>query len=64
MKTDISFISPFWYTWRTINQWFWMFRRYNLIDGFIMRICGVYINHREKNGTEKLIAIHKKRFAK
>ncbi len=45
------------YDWSTIGQWFSMYRSYTYVDGFIMRICGVYFNVREKGATEKLIAI-------
>jgi hypothetical protein len=33
-----------------------MFKRYKYVKGFIMRIFGVYINVRESNATDKLIA--------
>jgi len=39
------------------SSWFYMFKKYSYIKGFIIRICGVYINVREDNATEKLIAI-------
>lgn len=37
------------------RSWFFMFKKYKNINGFICRICGVYFNIREKNATEKLI---------
>ena len=57
MNVDVSFISPFIYDWKTIGQWFWMYKPYTYVDGFIIRICGVYFNVREHGATEKLIAI-------
>lgn len=36
-----------------------MFKKYNYVKGFIIRIFGVYINVRERNATEKLIEIAK-----
>lgn len=38
-----------------------MYKPYTNIKGFILRICGVYINVRENNATEKLIKIFKDR---
>jgi hypothetical protein len=57
MKINVSFISIKHYSKKNIGQWFWMFRRYTLIKGFIVRICGVYINVRERKAFEKLIGI-------
>lgn len=57
MKINISYCSTKHYDRTNINQWFWMFKKYTFVKGFIMRICGVYFNVREKNATEKLIAI-------
>lgn len=59
MKISISYISPKYYNINTINQWMWMFKKYNYVKGFIIRIFGVYINVRERNATEKLIEIAK-----
>jgi len=39
------------------SSWFYMFKKYTNIKGFVIRICGVYINVRENNALEKLIAI-------
>jgi len=56
MKINISYISTKHYDRTNIMQWAWMFKKYKYVSGFIMRIFGVYINVREKNATEKLIA--------
>ena len=58
MKVNVSFMSYGRYKKLCDGiypEWFWMFRRYTYVRGFILRICGVYINVRERNATEKLI---------
>ena len=39
----------------SIKQWIWMYKPYKFINGFIIRIFGVYFNVRENNSTEKLL---------
>lgn len=56
MKFNISYISTKHYDKTNIFQWLWMFKRYKNVKGFIMQIFGIYINVRENNATEKLIA--------
>lgn len=57
MKITISYCSINHYNKDNINQWMWMFRKYEYIKGFIVRILGVYINVRESHAKEKLINI-------
>jgi hypothetical protein len=40
------------------RYWFFYFKKYSHVKGFIIRLVGIYINVREKNATEKLIKIH------
>ena len=61
MKIDVSYISTKYYDKTNIMQWVWWFEKYHYIKGFKMRIFGVYINVREKNALEKLIAIGKQK---
>ena len=56
MKININYCSIKNYNKTNITQWVWMFKRYKYVKGFIMRIFGVYINVRESNATDKLIA--------
>lgn len=56
MKINISYISTKHYDRTNITQWVWMFKRYTYVKGFRMQIFGIYINVRENNATEKLIA--------
>ena len=56
MKINISYCSTEHYNKNNITQWICMFKRYTYVKGFIMRIFGLYINVRESNATEKLIA--------
>lgn len=60
MKIDVKFISTKYYDRTNIGQWFWYFKPYTFVNGFIMRIFGVYFNVREDNATEKLIEIGKR----
>lgn len=39
------------------RYWFFWFKRYKFVRGFIFRIFGMDINVREGNATEKLIKI-------
>ena len=52
MKIDFYINKPF-----AHRHWFWMFKRYTHVQGFIMRIFGFYFNIRENNATEKLIKL-------
>ena len=52
MKINVYIDKPF-----AHKHWFFMFKRYTAVKGFIMRICGVYFNVRENNATEKLIKL-------
>ena len=54
MKIDITYTSKKLFL--NPRSWFWYFKRYTYIKGFIIRICGIHINIREKNGTAKMIA--------
>ena len=56
MKININYVSRKWYNKTTINSWFWYYKPYVNIKGFVIRICGIDINIREKNATAKLIA--------
>ncbi len=56
MKINVKYISTKHYDRTNISQWMWMFKKYTGVRGFIIRIFGVYINCRENNATEKLIA--------
>lgn len=56
MKINVNYISTSHYNRTNIGQWMWMFKRYAFARGFIVRIFGIYINVRENNATEKLIA--------
>jgi hypothetical protein len=60
MKIDISYMHYKKYGNICGHYWFFMFKRYTFVKGFIVRIFGVYINFREKNAFEKLIKINKK----
>lgn len=42
------------------HTWFWTFKRYRYIKGFILRVFGVYVNVRESNAMDKLIGIANK----
>lgn len=57
MKINIYFTSLKYYNLNDVDQWFWYFKRYTYINGFIVRFCGIYINCREHDATEKLIKI-------
>lgn len=57
MKININYCSIKHYNKTNITQWMWMFKQYKYVNGFIVRIFGVYINIRESNATEKLIRI-------
>lgn len=39
------------------SQWFFYFKKYKNIKGFILRIFGIYINIRERDALKKLIAL-------
>lgn len=52
MKINISLIPYF-----NDTQWWFYYKPYIFINGFILRICGVYINVREKDHFNKLLAI-------
>jgi len=56
MKININYCSTKHYDKTNITQWMWMFKRYKNVKGFICRIFGIYINVRENNATDKLIA--------
>lgn len=60
MKINISYCSICHFNLSSIHWWVFMFKRYTYINGFILRIFGVYINVRENNSTEKLLQIAKK----
>ena len=60
MKINISYTKRNIYKDISLKQWFFMFKRYHYISGFMFRIFGVYFNVREKNSTEKLIKIARK----
>jgi CRISPR/Cas system-associated protein endoribonuclease Cas2 len=55
MKINVSYTSWKHYDRSSISQWMWMFKRYTLVRGFIMRVFGIYINVRESNAAEKMI---------
>ncbi len=55
MKIDITYISTRHYDRTNIHAWFFGFKRYKFVRGFIIRFCGIYINVREQNATQKLI---------
>ncbi len=61
MKINIDYISPKYYSRKNIKQWFWYFKRYIFIKGFIIRILGLYINVRENNAAEKIAARSRER---
>jgi len=50
-------MSPKNYNKSNITQWMWYFKKYKYVRGVIFRIFGVYVNIRERNSFEKLIAI-------
>lgn len=58
MKIGVSYTKRIHYkdAQNGLKQWFFYFRKYQNIRGFIMRICGVYFNIRENNATQKLVA--------
>lgn len=60
MKINISYTSTKHYDKTNIMQWVWMFRRSKYINGFIMRIFGVYFNVRENNYKKKFDEMIKK----
>lgn len=55
MKVNIYYCPISDYNKTNITQWAFMFRRYKFINGFVMRVFGIYINIREKNATQKLL---------
>ena len=55
MKINIKYCSRKDYNKETINQWFFMYRPYKNVKGFIVRIFGVWINICENNATNILI---------
>ena len=57
MKITVSYTNPKHFTLSTINQWVLTFKKYKFINGFIIRIFGLYINVRENKATEKLIKL-------
>jgi len=62
MKIDVDWTSTKhydWTKWSQVKFWLWYFRKYKYINGFVIRICGVYFNIRENNATEKLMKILK-----
>lgn len=63
MKINISYTSTKYFDRTTIKGWVWTFKRYSYIKGFIMRICGVYFNVREKYASEKLMKIARNKIA-
>lgn len=59
MKINISYCKPYVSGIGLYKEWFFMFKRYTAVNGFIIRIFGVYFNVRENNATEKLIKLFK-----
>lgn len=59
MRIDISYTSRKYYNRSNILQWVWTYKPYIFVEGFILRIFGVYINVREDNATDKLIKLFK-----
>lgn len=59
MKINISYTSISHFNLSSVHWWVFMFKRYTYINGFIIRIFGVYINVREKDATDKLLKIAK-----
>ena len=57
MKITVSYTNPKHFTLSTINQWVLTVKKYKFINGFIIRIFGLYINVRENKATEKLIKL-------
>lgn len=57
MKIDISYCSTKYYDKKNICQWMYMYKKYENIKGFIIRVFGIYINIRENDATNKLIHI-------
>jgi len=55
MKIDISFQNPSWFGFKYITQWVYMYKRYTVCYGFILRIFGIYINVRENDSTHKIM---------
>lgn len=41
-------------------SYFFMFKKYKHVKGFIVRIFGIYVNVREDMALQKLIEINKK----
>lgn len=46
------------------KSWFFYYRKYNYIKGFIFRVFGFHFNIREKDSLQKLINIHRNQSAK
>lgn len=62
MEINVNYTSTKYYDRTNIIQWIWYYKPYTHIRGFIVRIFGVYINVRENNASEKLMAIWNKRY--
>ncbi len=61
MNINITFVRTTHYDIKNIKYWFWYFKKYANVRGFIIRIFGIHFNIKEKNGTQKLINIFKSR---
>jgi len=59
MDVDIIFTTPWGYSFKDLKSWLFLYGKYKYIKGFKLRVVGFYINVREKNATEKLIAMAK-----
>lgn len=59
MKINIDYISTKHYNWSNIGWWVWYYKPYTYVKGFNIRLFGLHLNIREKNTSEKLLAVQK-----
>lgn len=57
MKISITYMSYKKYGKDCGPGWFYYFKKYKNIKGFILRIFGIYINIRERDALKKLTAL-------
>jgi hypothetical protein len=55
MKTTITIMRFYPY-----RYWFWYFRKFKFVKGFVIRIFGIHFIVKEENHLEKLIEIGQK----